>query len=146
MLLCPWDFPGKSTGVGCHFLLQRIFPHCRQIPHRLSHTKGTQTCSPRQACSQVPLSSPLLGASSTPPRQPAYHGPTVLPSGQWSTSQGFVLRSKAKIEIPNNPQDKPSTHTLTLLFLCLPSLAELGLILKSTQPLEVKDCMKRHFD
>ena len=25
-LLCPWDFPGKSTGVGCHFLLQGIFP------------------------------------------------------------------------------------------------------------------------
>ena len=24
-LLCPWDFPGKSTGVGCHFLLQGIF-------------------------------------------------------------------------------------------------------------------------
>ena len=21
-LPCPWDFPGKSTGVGCHFLLQ----------------------------------------------------------------------------------------------------------------------------
>ena len=21
-LLCRWDFPGKSTGVGCHFLLQ----------------------------------------------------------------------------------------------------------------------------
>ena len=20
----PWDFPGKNTGVGCHFLLQRI--------------------------------------------------------------------------------------------------------------------------
>ena len=20
-LLCPWDFPGKKTGVGCHFLL-----------------------------------------------------------------------------------------------------------------------------
>ena len=38
-LLCPWNFPGKSTGVGCHFLLQGIFPtqgsnlgllHCRQ--------------------------------------------------------------------------------------------------------------------
>ena len=24
--LCPWDFPGKSTAVGCHFLLQGIFP------------------------------------------------------------------------------------------------------------------------
>ena len=23
---CPWDFPGKSPGVGCHFLLQGIFP------------------------------------------------------------------------------------------------------------------------
>ena len=21
-LLCPWDFLGKGTGVGCHFLLQ----------------------------------------------------------------------------------------------------------------------------
>ena len=22
----PWHFPGKNTGVGCHFLLQEIFP------------------------------------------------------------------------------------------------------------------------
>ena len=22
--LCPWDFPGKNTGVGCHALLQGI--------------------------------------------------------------------------------------------------------------------------
>ena len=26
LLLCPWDSPGKSTRVGCHFLLQGIFP------------------------------------------------------------------------------------------------------------------------
>ena len=25
-LLCPWNFPGKNTGVSCHVLLQRIFP------------------------------------------------------------------------------------------------------------------------
>ena len=39
-LLRPWDFPGKSTGVGCHFLLQGLFltqgsnpgfPHCGQM-------------------------------------------------------------------------------------------------------------------
>ena len=24
-LLCPWDPPGKNTGVGYHFLLQEIF-------------------------------------------------------------------------------------------------------------------------
>ena len=44
--LCPWDSPGKNTGVGFHFLLQEISPtqglntgllHCRQIPYHLSH-------------------------------------------------------------------------------------------------------------
>ena len=25
-LLCPWDSPGKNSGVGCHCLLQGIFP------------------------------------------------------------------------------------------------------------------------
>ena len=24
-LLYPWDFPGKNTGMGCHFLLQGVF-------------------------------------------------------------------------------------------------------------------------
>ena len=41
-----WNFPGKSTGVGCRFLLQGIFltqgsnpglPRCRQTLYRLSH-------------------------------------------------------------------------------------------------------------
>ena len=45
-LLNPCDFPGKSTRVGCHFLLQGIFPtqgsnpglpHCRQMLYPLSH-------------------------------------------------------------------------------------------------------------
>ena len=49
MLLCPWNSPGWNTGVGCHFLLQGIFPtqgsnlgllHCRQILYYLSH-KGS---------------------------------------------------------------------------------------------------------
>ena len=26
MLLCPWDSPGKNTGVGCYTRLQGIFP------------------------------------------------------------------------------------------------------------------------
>ena len=45
-LLCPWDFPGRSTGMGCHCLLQGIFPTqglnlcllpCRRIIYHLSH-------------------------------------------------------------------------------------------------------------
>ena len=34
-LLCPWDSPGKSTGVSCHFLLQRIFLTQGLYPHNL---------------------------------------------------------------------------------------------------------------
>ena len=50
-LLCPWDSPGKDSGVGCHFLLQGIFPtqgsspgllNCRQILYCLSH-QGSPT-------------------------------------------------------------------------------------------------------
>ena len=35
-LLCPWDFPGKNTGVGGHFLLQGIFLTQGSNPHLLS--------------------------------------------------------------------------------------------------------------
>ena len=31
-LICSWDSPGKNTGVGCHFLLQGIFPTQRSNP------------------------------------------------------------------------------------------------------------------
>ena len=53
-LLWPWDFPGKNTRVGCHFLLQGIFPnqglnqclwcllHCRWILYLLSHQGSTE--------------------------------------------------------------------------------------------------------
>ena len=48
-LLCPWDSLGKNTRVGCHFLLQGIFPtqglnpgllHCRQILYCLSRHRS----------------------------------------------------------------------------------------------------------
>ena len=32
-LLCPWDFPSKKTGGGCHFLLQGIFQTQGSNPH-----------------------------------------------------------------------------------------------------------------
>ena len=34
-LLCPWGSPGKNTGVGCHSLLQCIFPTQRWNLHLL---------------------------------------------------------------------------------------------------------------
>ena len=50
---CPWDSPGKNPGVGCHSLLQGIFPtqgsnpgipHCRQILYHLSQESCKNTC------------------------------------------------------------------------------------------------------
>ena len=35
-LLCPWDSPGKNTGVGCHFLLQ-----CMKVK---SESEDAQSC------------------------------------------------------------------------------------------------------
>ena len=49
MLPYPWDFPGKNTGVGCHFFLQGIFPaqglnpcllHRQELSFPLSHQEG----------------------------------------------------------------------------------------------------------
>ena len=34
-LLCPWDSPGKNIGMGCHALLQGIFPIQGWNPHLL---------------------------------------------------------------------------------------------------------------
>ena len=34
-LLCPWNFPGKNTGVGHHFLFHRIFPTQKSCPDLL---------------------------------------------------------------------------------------------------------------
>ena len=52
-LLCPWDSPGKNTGVGSHSLLQGIFPtqglnqgllHSRQILYCLRY-QGSNYCT-----------------------------------------------------------------------------------------------------
>ena len=68
--LCPWDFPSENTGVGCHSLLQGIFPtqglnpgfpHCRQTPYHLSHQGSplimlTEYISvPLRPCSLFPI-------------------------------------------------------------------------------------------
>ena len=52
-LLCLWDFPGKNTGVDCHFLLQGIVPtqgynflhllHWQADSLPLSHLKSPET-------------------------------------------------------------------------------------------------------
>ena len=75
--LCPWDFPGKNTGVGCHFLLQGIFL-----------TQGLNPCLLHWQADSLPLShlgspGPDYPTSESPPRPP--------PLGQLPFSIAFFL-------------------------------------------------------
>ena len=64
-LFCTWNSSGKNTGVGCHFLLQEIFPtqglnlvllHCRQMLYHLSYQGSLviylQKCEAKNPCPQ----------------------------------------------------------------------------------------------
>ena len=72
-LFCPWDFPGKNTGVGYHFLLQEIFL-----------TQGLNSCLlrllPLQADS-LPLS--LLGSPGDRAWQAKVDFHNKLPHKRW---------------------------------------------------------------
>ena len=62
-LLCPWDFPGKNAGVGCHVLLQGIFLPLLQ--------------SPSPGDSGIELESPALAGrffTTEPPEKPKIDG------------------------------------------------------------------------
>ena len=58
-LPCPWDSPGKNTGVGCHFLL-----HCMKVKSesevaQVVYLKVTQSCP----TPSDPMDCSLLGSS-----------------------------------------------------------------------------------
>ena len=48
----PWDSPGKNTGVGCHFLLQGIFPAHGLNPHVL-HWQGDSRTTREAPCTVI---------------------------------------------------------------------------------------------
>ena len=77
-LLCPWDFPGKNTGVGCHFFFQGIFP-----------SRGLNSCL---LCllHQQAGSSPLLL-----PGKPVPHGKPILCTSL-PNSWGFLVVQTVK--------------------------------------------------
>ena len=92
-LLCPWDSPGKNTGVGCHFLRQ-----CMKVE---SESEVTQSC--------LTLSNPM---DCSPPGS-SIHGifrATVLEWGAIAFSHHFGTRVKkalshslASLQLPPLP-------------------------------------------
>ena len=64
-LLCPWDSPGKNTGVGCHVLLQGIFWTWQE------YWSGLPCPSPGDLLDPgIEPESPALQADSLPPEPP----------------------------------------------------------------------------
>ena len=66
-LLCPWDSPGKNTGVGCQFLLQctnvkewSLFP----VISKWRTQKGFCAREPHRSCSQYQLEPQYLSSQS----------------------------------------------------------------------------------
>ena len=54
-LLCPWDSPGKNTGVGCHGLLQGNLPHPGIEPMSLTSPAWTGGSFTTVATWEAPL-------------------------------------------------------------------------------------------
>ena len=85
--LCPLDFPGKSTGVHCHFHFKGssrlgsspCFLHCRQILYHWA-TRSVQSFS-RVWLFMTPRTAARQGSLSPPPT-PGFH-PNPCPLSQW---------------------------------------------------------------
>ena len=119
--LCPWDSPGKDTEVGCHALLQGIFPtqelnpsllhlpHCTWILYPLSHLG-----SPISAISSVQFSRSVM-SDSLLLHEPQHARPPYPPcqASLPPSTQTHVHWVGDAIQ-PSNPLLSPSPPTLNL--------------------------------
>ena len=113
--LCPWDIPGKITGVGCHFLFQRTFLtqrlnpcllHCKWILYHWAtcvcmHAKSIQAPLPMEFSRweywnglpfPAPEDLPNLGMETTSLVSPALAGGFI----RWRNQRTLQERSKTK--------------------------------------------------
>ena len=113
-LFYPWDFPGKNTGVGCHFLLQGIF-QIGKLPLALKHLepdKGPHLvefiyfphwpqCHLKKKQTTAAFSS-LLGMTPAQNQHTSYRASSVL-SVHWIPIHGFALKSEGSMRLQELP-------------------------------------------
>ena len=96
--LWPWDFPGKNTGMNCHFLLQGIFPtqgsnphllHCQVGSLPLSHKRKTGTPISRNGIISVHINPERSGGKSIYKRMSFFSVPIYK---HWLTSEVWSRR------------------------------------------------------
>ena len=115
-LFRPLDFPGKHTGVGSHFLLQRIFPtqesnqcllHCSQILYYLSHL-GSKTNGNKLTYFIEPMEDWGFGGTKAPKCFTQYANKFgKLRSGHRARKGQFSFQSQRrakpkKVQLPHN--------------------------------------------
>ena len=110
-LLCPWESPGKNTGMSCYFLLQRVFPtqgwnlcllHDRQILLLLSQQGSPNACQlsvlilviNRYSANPVVCQTLLATVTRADPR----NGPRLYEvSLWWERQRGLVLPNSGRV-------------------------------------------------
>ena len=112
-LLCPWDSPGKSTGVGCHFLLQ-----CMKVKREREVAQLCPTLSDPMDCS--PPGSSVHGVFQTrgpewvPSPSPKYRG---FPGG--SEGKASACNSGDLGSIPGSGRSPGEGNDTPLQYSCL---------------------------
>ena len=113
--LCPWDSPGRNTGVDCHFLLQRIFPTQVSNPDLLHHSKILYRPSPQGSnISSVQFSRLVVSDSLDPmnrsmPGLPVHHQllEFIQTHVHWVSD---ATQSSHPLSSPSPPAPNPSQH------------------------------------
>ena len=99
-LCCPWDSPGKNTGVGCHFLLQ-----CMTVKVKVKSLSRVRLfVTPWTAAYQAPLSMEFSS--------PEYWSWLPFPSPGDLPDPGIKLGFPTlKVDsLPSEPPGKPNTE------------------------------------
>ena len=125
--LWPWDSPGKNTGVGCHFLLQGIFPtqglnlhllHCRWILYHWATRDAQEIWGNESYCSDWSLI-PAYGV--WPEGWRMLHGRTaasaetrfeVRGSISFQKEEGAIVDRRVVWEQKNKETNQASTTTI----------------------------------
>ena len=122
-LFRPLDFLGKHTGVGSHFLLQRIFPtqesnqcllHCSQILYCLSHL-GSKTIRNKLTYFIEPMEDWGFGGTKAPKCFTQYANKFgKLSSGHRTAKGQFSFQSQRRAK-PKNVQTTTQLHSFQML-------------------------------
>ena len=108
-LPCPWDSPGKNTGVGCHFLLQ-----CMKVKSEREVTQLCRTLRDPMDCS--PPGSPAHGISQARVLEwvaIAFSATSlcIAPNSTPLKITSKTLKSKKHMEEPLRPEAADSTKS-----------------------------------